>query len=130
MAQALTNVVKNATEAIAALPAEEPGQGRVTVSARTDDGSVVVDVADNGIGFPKQNRHRLLEPYMTTREKGTGLGLAIVTKIVEEHGGRLELLDAPGVATGGHGALIRIVLPRLETEATPVPADKQTQPVG
>ena len=114
MAQALTNIVKNATEAIAAVPAEGRGQGRVTVSARTDDGSIVVDVADNGIGFPKQNRHRLLEPYMTTREKGTGLGLAIVTKIVEEHGGRLELLDAPAVATGGRGALIRIMLPRLE----------------
>ena len=52
---------------------------------------------DNGVGLPAENRHRLLEPYMTTREKGTGLGLAIVTKIIEEHGGRIELLDAPEV---------------------------------
>jgi two-component system nitrogen regulation sensor histidine kinase NtrY len=53
----------------------------------------------------------LLEPYMTTREKGTGLGLAIVKKIVEDHGGRLELHDAPAEFHGGKGALIRIVLP-------------------
>jgi two-component system nitrogen regulation sensor histidine kinase NtrY len=134
MAQALTNIVKNATEAIAAVPGEERGQGRVMVSARADDGSIVVDVADNGIGFPNQNRQRLLEPYMTTREKGTGLGLAIVTKIVEEHGGRLELLDAPAVASGGRGALIRIMLPRLEMTggdgSTAAPADKETLPVG
>jgi two-component system nitrogen regulation sensor histidine kinase NtrY len=49
---------------------------------------------------------------MTTREKGTGLGLAIVTKIIEDHGGRIDLLDAPDVATGGWGALVRIALPR------------------
>ena len=51
--------------------------------------------------MPKENRQRLLEPYVTTREKGTGLGLAIVTKIIEEHGGRIELLDAPAVALAG-----------------------------
>ena len=49
---------------------------------------------DNGIGLPKENRARLLEPYVTTREKGTGLGLAIVGRILEEHGGRIELRDA------------------------------------
>jgi two-component system nitrogen regulation sensor histidine kinase NtrY len=134
MAQALTNVVKNATEAIAALPGDQRRDGRISVSARADDGSVVVDVADNGVGFPRQNRHRLLEPYVTTREKGTGLGLAIVAKIIEEHGGRLELLDAPAVATGGHGALIRITLPRLETAAEPAPrsapVEQESLPVG
>ncbi|MEX0852975.1 MAG: PAS domain-containing sensor histidine kinase [Bauldia sp.] len=112
--QALTNVIKNAAEAIAAVPADGRGEGRIEVSARADDGEAVIDLIDNGIGFPRQNRQRLLEPYMTTREKGTGLGLAIVAKIIEEHGGRLELLDAPAVATGGRGALIRIVLPCLD----------------
>ncbi len=58
-------------------------------------GDIVVDVIDNGVGLPRENRQRLLEPYMTTREKGTGLGLAIVKKIIEDHGGRIELLDAP-----------------------------------
>lgn len=117
MGQALTNVFKNAAEAIAAVPAEERGKGRVAASAEADNGSVIVTVTDNGIGFPKENRQRLLEPYMTTREKGTGLGLAIVTKIIEEHGGRLELLDAPAVATGGRGARIRITLLRVQTSA-------------
>jgi two-component system nitrogen regulation sensor histidine kinase NtrY len=71
----------------------------------------VVSVTDNGKGLPRENRQRLLEPYMTTREKGTGLGLAIVKKIVEDHGGRLELHDAPAEFHGGRGAMIRFVLP-------------------
>ena len=66
-----------------------------------------LDVIDNGKGFPAANRQRLLEPYMTTRAEGTGLGLPIVAKIVEDHGGRLELLDAPS----GRGACVRILLP-------------------
>jgi two-component system nitrogen regulation sensor histidine kinase NtrY len=114
MGQALTNLVKNATEAIASQRAVEPVEGRIHVKAGIVDDSIVVDVIDNGIGLPQENRHRLLEPYMTTREKGTGLGLAIVTKIVEEHGGRIELLDSPEVATGGRGAMIRLVLPTIE----------------
>jgi two-component system nitrogen regulation sensor histidine kinase NtrY len=127
MAQALTNLVKNATEAIAAVPAERASRGSITVNGTLTDSSIVVDVIDNGIGLPSENRHRLVEPYMTTREKGTGLGLAIVTKIVEDHGGRIELLDSPEVATGGHGAMIRIVLPRADlqqsTEAEPAAAN-------
>ena len=92
ISQALTNIIKNATEAIAAVPPEELGQGphrRVTRARDGDD--IVIDVIDNGIGLPKENRSRLLEPYVTTREKGTGLGLAIVGKILEEHGGGIEL---------------------------------------
>ena len=115
MGQALANVIKNATEAIHALPPETAEKGKVKVSARVDGPSIVVDVIDNGIGLPRENRHRLLEPYVTTRDKGTGLGLAIVTKIIEEHGGRVELMDAPAVAEGGRGAMIRITVPRLET---------------
>jgi two-component system nitrogen regulation sensor histidine kinase NtrY len=122
VSQAFTNIVKNGTEAIAALPPENRAGASITVTARTEDDSIVVDVVDTGIGLPSENRHRLLEPYMTTREKGTGLGLAIVTKIIEEHGGRIELLDSPEVQSGGHGALIRITLPGLPAEAAaPVP---------
>ena len=69
--------------------------------------TAVIDIIDNGKGFPTENRHRLLEPYVTTRSEGTGLGLPIVAKIIEEHGGRLELLDAPG----HRGACVRIILP-------------------
>ena len=108
ISQALTNIVKNATEAIAAVPATELGRGRIQIRATRDGNNVVIDVIDNGLGLPKENRNRLLEPYVTTREKGTGLGLAIVGKILEDHGGKLELFDAPDVAKGGRGAWIRL----------------------
>jgi two-component system nitrogen regulation sensor histidine kinase NtrY len=117
LGQAIANVIKNATEAIAAYPAEPGFKGMVSVVGRTEGNTIVVDVVDNGIGLPAENRQRLLEPYVTTREKGTGLGLAIVTKIIEEHGGRVELLDAPAVADGGHGAMIHITLQRVEASA-------------
>ncbi|HLL27646.1 MAG TPA: PAS domain-containing sensor histidine kinase [Xanthobacteraceae bacterium] len=110
ISQGLTNIIKNAVEAIEALPAAEggKGKGRIIVHAAREGAFAVVDVVDNGIGLPRENRERLLEPYVTTREKGTGLGLAIVGKILEEHGGRIELRDAPAVDEGGHGAWIRL----------------------
>jgi len=108
ISQALTNIIKNATEAIAAVPPDELGKGRIRVSVKREGPQVVIDVIDNGTGLPKENRNRLLEPYVTTREKGTGLGLAIVGRIVEEHGGQMELFDAPEVATGGRGAWVQL----------------------
>ena len=66
-------------------------------------------MVDNGIGLPKENRSRLLEPYVTTREKGTGLGLAIVGRILEDHGGRIELYDAAEKVPGQRGAWMRLV---------------------
>jgi two-component system nitrogen regulation sensor histidine kinase NtrY len=112
LSQVITNLIKNGVEAIEALdpPAE---RGHVEVCGSTTEGTVVVEVIDDGIGLPRENRQMLLEPYMTTREKGTGLGLAIVRKIVEEHSGSVELLDAPDVAKGGHGAMVRLCFPRL-----------------
>ena len=108
ISQALTNIIKNATEAIGAVPPAELGRGRIAVRARRDDKDVVIDVIDNGIGLPKENRARLLEPYVTTREKGTGLGLAIVGRILEEHGGRLELRDASEKTSGARGAWMQL----------------------
>jgi len=108
ISQALTNIIKNAIEAIGAVPAAELGRGRIVVSARGDGKEVVIDVVDNGIGLPKENRARLLEPYVTTREKGTGLGLAIVGRILEEHGGRLELHDASEKIPGARGAWMQL----------------------
>ncbi len=108
ISQALTNIIKNATEAIAAVPPEELGKGRIRVAVKREGREVVIDVIDNGTGLPKENRNRLLEPYVTTREKGTGLGLAIVGRILEEHGGNMELFDAPEVASGGRGAWVRL----------------------
>ncbi|MCX5494101.1 PAS domain-containing sensor histidine kinase [Kaistia dalseonensis] len=111
ISQVFTNLVKNASEAITALDVAERGTPKITVRGRVEGENNIVEVIDTGIGLPVENRHRLLEPYMTTREKGTGLGLAIVTKIVEEHGGHIELLDSPEVAHGGRGAMVRITLP-------------------
>ena len=123
--QALTNITKNATEGIAAVPAEERGPGLIEVSLAIDDQRVAsIDVVDNGKGFPAENRQRLLEPYMTTRAEGTGLGLAIVAKIFEDHGGGIELLDA--VADGHHarGARVRLFFPLPPAE------DRSTAPAA
>lgn len=125
--QAVTNLVKNAGEAIAAAEqsgARGPGyKGRITARLRALEGRFAIEVTDNGVGLPKENRHRLVEPYVTTRQKGTGLGLAIVQRITEQHGGHLELEDAPegsvspgqgGAENGagaGPGALVRLTLP-------------------
>jgi len=108
ISQALTNIIKNATEAIAAVPPEELGKGSIRVYAAREGDNIVIDVVDNGIGLPKENRSRLLEPYVTTREKGTGLGLAIVGRIVEEHGGIIELRDAADKIPGQRGAWVRV----------------------
>ncbi len=120
ISQALTNIVKNATEAIGAVPAADLGRGHIKVSTRRDGKDVVIDVIDNGIGLPKENRARLLEPYVTTREKGTGLGLAIVGRILEEHGGRLELRDASEKLAGARGAWMQL---RFTAEAIEVAAE-------
>jgi two-component system, NtrC family, nitrogen regulation sensor histidine kinase NtrY len=108
ISQGLTNIIKNAGEAVAAVPPDQLGRGRILVSAARVDSEIVIDVIDNGIGLPKENRSRLLEPYVTTREKGTGLGLAIVGKILEEHGGRIELRDAAEKFPGQRGAWMRL----------------------
>ena len=112
--QAITNILKNAGEAIETrisqnLNLKETGIIDVTLKENTE--SVTLTISDNGIGLP-QDRSRLFEPYVTTREKGTGLGLAIVKKIVEEHGGILKLEDSSPLKDGNIvGASISIDLP-------------------
>ncbi len=98
--QAMTNVLKNAVEAIEARArnAEPDYRGRITVTMTATPDVLTVAVEDNGVGLP-QDRERIVEPYVTTREKGTGLGLAIVNKIVEEHGGDMTFGGAPGGGT-------------------------------
>lgn len=120
ISQALTNVIKNATEAIQAVPVEERGKGRIEIGfERTQDGRIVIDILDNGKGLPADQRQKLLEPYMTTRDGGTGLGLAIVGKILEDHGGGIELLDRPDSARGA-----RIRLWFIETGPPPAGEDR------
>jgi len=110
--QAITNLVKNASEAIEAkVGVDNRHKGHILVRLKQSATCIELDVIDNGIGLPQENRNRLAEPYMTTREKGTGLGLAIVSKIMEEHGGRLLLLDAPNLKAGQTGATVRLEFP-------------------
>jgi len=135
ISQALTNIVKNATEAIGAVPpppnpspqaaeGREGERGKIAVSARREGKDIVIDVIDNGIGLPKENRARLLEPYVTTREKGTGLGLAIVGRILEEHGGRIELHDAAEKIPGARGAWMQLRF-AAESVAAAAPVEPQ-----
>jgi two-component system nitrogen regulation sensor histidine kinase NtrY len=127
MGQALTNVIKNAVEAIQQKREDgrRGGDDRVAVTIRDSENRIVIEVADTGIGLPAE-RGRLTEPYMTTRVKGTGLGLAIVKKIVEEHFGHIEFDDS-----AGGGSLVRMVfdseaLTRLAAAA----ADEQPQNIS
>ncbi|GAB4353211.1 MAG: PAS domain-containing sensor histidine kinase [Oricola sp.] len=127
--QAIGNIIKNASEAVEARLAsdtsEKRGEGHILVRAyRSSPTEIAVDVIDNGKGLPRQNRAKLLEPYMTTREKGTGLGLAIVKKIMEDHNGRLELHDAPSNFHEGRGAMVRLVFPAAEGGKDGVVADR------
>jgi len=135
ISQALTNIVKNATEAIGAVPpppnpplqarqGREGERGKIVVSAHREGKDIVIDVIDNGIGLPKENRARLLEPYVTTREKGTGLGLAIVGRILEEHGGRIELHDAAEKIAGARGAWMQLRF-AAESVAAAAPVEPQ-----
>ncbi|KIU36273.1 ATPase [Methylobacterium radiotolerans] len=127
LSQVITNILKNAVEAVAEVPEAELGKGKISLSLAVEDGFAVIAVTDNGKGFPAEGRQRLLEPYMTTREGGTGLGLAIVSKVLEEHGGGIELNDNPA----GRGGQVRMRVPR---EHGPEPAaapeiGPQTSPV-
>ncbi|MBY6134468.1 PAS domain-containing sensor histidine kinase [Nocardioides marinus] len=120
--QALTNLIKNAGEAIESLQNKNPPQDlapEIRVSARKEGNAYEVRIADNGIGLP-EDRARLFEPYVTTRDAGTGLGLPIVKKIIEEHGGTLTLEDAPVFEGQAHfGAMAVIRLPAAAMTAAP-----------
>jgi len=135
MSQAIGNIIKNAAEAIEAVERETGRTGVIRIMARAENGKIRVDVIDNGKGLPRENRQRLLEPYMTTREKGTGLGLAIVKKIVEDHGGVLELNDAPADFFDGRGAMVSIILPMGQAASAAAGSDakakdRETEKVG
>ncbi|MCD1624059.1 ATP-binding protein [Citromicrobium bathyomarinum] len=118
--QAMTNVLKNAVEAVEARAAEEGKgfTGKIAVSIAPGDDVVDICVTDNGVGLPA-DRDRIAEPYVTTREKGTGLGLAIVTKIVEEHGGEMSFAPAPD---GGTQVILRFARTPEEPASEETPA--------
>jgi two-component system nitrogen regulation sensor histidine kinase NtrY len=132
VSRALTNLLKNAAEAVTGLPDEPKGKtskGRIHLSVTTsqideknggggrdvaaeDKDTITIHIKDNGCGLPGENREDLTEPYVTTRTKGTGLGLAIVKKIMEDHNGRLLLDNNPG-----GGASVSLIFPPMETIA-------------
>jgi len=124
--QALTNILKNAGEAIEArkqrvLDSDE--KGKIDVNLQDQPDIIILHITDNGIGLP-QDRSGLFEPYVTTREKGTGLGLAIVKKIIEEHGGTLKLEDASSSQTNNiTGAKVSIELPKSKNYKDQVQAE-------
>jgi two-component system nitrogen regulation sensor histidine kinase NtrY len=131
LSQAVQNIVKNATEAISAVPESERGKGAIGVVLDvTHPDYFILAVTDNGKGFPTEGRQRLLEPYMTTREGGTGLGLPIVAKILEDHGGGMELVDNPD----GRGGQVRMWIPKTKhvafEEASAGPADTDIRGVS
>ncbi len=130
LGQALTNIVKNGVEAVEqkreAGRKKAKGGDRIAMQVRTEGPSVIIEVADTGIGLPAE-RGRLTEPYMTTRAKGTGLGLAIVKKIVEDHFGRIEFADGPE-----GGSLVRLIfdapaLARLDRSAPSISEETATE---
>ena len=121
ISQALTNLIKNAGEAIESLQKKDAPANlkpMIRVGMRAEDSAATITIADNGIGLP-EDRARLFEPYVTTRSEGTGLGLPIVKKIIEEHGGTLTLDNAPVFEGQDHfGAMAVITLPIRQTIQT------------
>jgi two-component system nitrogen regulation sensor histidine kinase NtrY len=109
--QALSNLLANAADAVAMRPRPEgAAEGAITLRVARAGAELRIDVIDDGIGLPQDDRTRLTEPYVTHKPKGTGLGLAIVKKIMEDHGGRLLLEDRPD----GPGAIASLILPAGE----------------
>lgn len=117
--QALTNLLLNAADSVrerlAGSNGGNPGEGggEIILSVTRDAGRIAIVVEDNGLGLPKDQRHRLTDPYVTTKSTGTGLGLAIVRKIMEDHGGELVLEDR-----AGGGARVSLIFRAAETQST------------
>ncbi|MDD3288300.1 MAG: PAS domain-containing sensor histidine kinase [Alphaproteobacteria bacterium] len=122
IAQALTNLLKNAAEAVDARPQPSEGdlpEGVICMRLMATKDQIMLAVEDNGKGLPIEERNQLVEPYVTTRSKGTGLGLAIVKKIMEDHQGELVLTDR-----SGGGAIVSLIWPRRQADiAIPVLSD-------
>ena len=114
LSQALTNILKNAAESIQGHTKRT--EQKILVSVMQNESSTIITISDTGVGLPTKNRHKLVEAYVTTREKGTGLGLAIAKKVMEDHAGQLILEDAPWVSEGKSGAQIILKFPYMRNQ--------------
>ncbi len=124
--QAFANLTKNALEAIKSLPEDMEVIGQIKLIAMPSPESLEVIVEDNGPGFPLEARDKLLEPYVTTRDRGTGLGLAIVSRVIVDHGGQIALQARPD---GARGARVIITLPlKVDPEPEAPSARKAHEP--
>jgi len=99
--QVFANVMKNALEATERRP-----DGRVEVALYRRGAVIVVEVTDNGVGMAPEQRDKIFLPFFTTKPTGTGLGMAIVKKIMDLHGGEIEIDSLPG-----EGTTVRLVIP-------------------
>lgn len=119
--QALTNLIKNAGESVGARIAdkEDAPVGKINIKITENNNISYIAVIDNGVGLPASKRHRLAEPYMTTREKGTGLGLAIVKKVAEEHGGSIDFVDDTSLGQTGARITLSLPLANMDEAASP-----------
>lgn len=108
LGQALTNIVKNACEALGGRPADTEIPGQIDLRLALTSGSAHIEIEDNGPGFPVSLKEQVLEPYVTAKQGGTGLGLAIVNRIIMDHGGTLNLASRNADQSG---AIVQIVLP-------------------
>ncbi len=111
ISQVLTNLIKNSIESFETIGLKNIQDPKITINVSQKDNIIKVEICDNGKGWPKENRHKLLEPYMTTRKKGTGLGLAIVAKIIEQHNGEIVLSDAKSDENARVGACFTFTIP-------------------
>jgi YD repeat-containing protein len=108
--QVIHNLLQNAEDALAGV--ENP---RITLRTECNASGLRVTIADNGSGFPAELMKRVFEPYVTTKPKGTGLGLVIVKKIIEEHGGTVEIANVTP-----HGARVTLDFPIDVINSAPV----------
>ena len=109
--QAITNLIQNSIDSIETRTKDlDLENGKITILLSVEDRFGNIIISDNGRGLPKEDRHRLIEPYVTTREKGTGLGLAIVAKIIEDHRGVFKIKDGSDL---GAGATVTMKIPKL-----------------
>lgn len=126
LSQAFGNLFKNAAQAISGMPEELEVFGKINLLITSDDDSMRITILDNGPGFPEEYKDRLLEPYVTTKDRGTGLGLAIVNRVIVDHGGAITLSRRDD---DQRGACVHIVLPisaDADSNNTPFPDAKES----